>query len=213
MAVPYANLANPQTLNLYAMVSDDPETSADLDGHTQGSTANSPCSYESQQQCNNQQQQQSNDAADAQQQKPNGGTDEKPPEPNPPTSWKPGQPLPKDPSGLGPDWHKDDRHKNPNGEQWVNDKTGEKVEFERGRPGQTGEKRNDHWHYTPPDGDRGKEHIRPGDVGKLLLGAVDAVAQAIRDHPVATVAILGGAALAATILTGGAAAPALAFAF
>jgi RHS repeat-associated protein len=33
--VPYANLTNPQTLNLYAMVSDDPESSADLDGHQQ----------------------------------------------------------------------------------------------------------------------------------------------------------------------------------
>ncbi len=32
--VPYANLTNPQTLNLYAMVSDDPETFSDLDGHT-----------------------------------------------------------------------------------------------------------------------------------------------------------------------------------
>jgi hypothetical protein len=32
-AVPYANLTNPQTLNLYAMVSDNPETYADLDGH------------------------------------------------------------------------------------------------------------------------------------------------------------------------------------
>jgi RHS repeat-associated protein len=32
-AVPYANLSNPQTLNLYAMVSDNPETFADLDGH------------------------------------------------------------------------------------------------------------------------------------------------------------------------------------
>ena len=31
--VPYANLANPQTLNLYAMASDNPETFADLDGH------------------------------------------------------------------------------------------------------------------------------------------------------------------------------------
>ena len=31
--VPYANLANPQTLNLYAMVEDDPESFADLDGH------------------------------------------------------------------------------------------------------------------------------------------------------------------------------------
>jgi RHS repeat-associated protein len=34
--VPYADLTNPQTLNLYAMASDDPETSADLDGHTIG---------------------------------------------------------------------------------------------------------------------------------------------------------------------------------
>jgi RHS repeat-associated protein len=34
--VPYANLTNPQTLNLYAMVSDNPETFADLDGHEGG---------------------------------------------------------------------------------------------------------------------------------------------------------------------------------
>lgn len=33
-AVPYANLTNPQTLNLYAMTSDNPETFADLDGHS-----------------------------------------------------------------------------------------------------------------------------------------------------------------------------------
>jgi len=32
--VPYANLTNPQTLNLYAMVRDNPETFADLDGHS-----------------------------------------------------------------------------------------------------------------------------------------------------------------------------------
>jgi RHS repeat-associated protein len=31
--VPYASLTNPQTLNLYAMVSDDPESFADLNGH------------------------------------------------------------------------------------------------------------------------------------------------------------------------------------
>ena len=36
VAVPYANLTNPQTLNLYGMVADDPESFADLDGH-QGS--------------------------------------------------------------------------------------------------------------------------------------------------------------------------------
>lgn len=33
IAVPYANLTNPQTLNLYSMVHDDPESFADLDGH------------------------------------------------------------------------------------------------------------------------------------------------------------------------------------
>ena len=33
--VPYANLTNPQTLNLYSMVADDPESFADLDGHIQ----------------------------------------------------------------------------------------------------------------------------------------------------------------------------------
>jgi RHS repeat-associated protein len=31
--VPYANLTNPQTLNLYSMVGDDPESFADLNGH------------------------------------------------------------------------------------------------------------------------------------------------------------------------------------
>lgn len=36
VAVPYANLSNPQTLNLYGMVSDDPESFADLDGHDDG---------------------------------------------------------------------------------------------------------------------------------------------------------------------------------
>ena len=49
--VPYANLTNPQTLNLYAMVSDNPETFADLDGHDppppgtsgSGSAAGEPC--------------------------------------------------------------------------------------------------------------------------------------------------------------------------
>ncbi|HEY3973976.1 MAG TPA: RHS repeat-associated core domain-containing protein [Candidatus Sulfotelmatobacter sp.] len=38
--VPYANLTNPQTLNLYAMVADDPESFGDLDGH--GDTTAAP---------------------------------------------------------------------------------------------------------------------------------------------------------------------------
>jgi hypothetical protein len=43
--VPYANFSNPQTLNLYAMVHDDPETFADLDGHGQNGNCalNNPC--------------------------------------------------------------------------------------------------------------------------------------------------------------------------
>jgi RHS repeat-associated protein len=39
--VPYANLTNPQTLNLYAMVQDNPESFADLDGHDGNQNGNS----------------------------------------------------------------------------------------------------------------------------------------------------------------------------
>lgn len=49
--VPYANLSNPQTLNLYAMVSDNPETFADLDGHC--GTGGLPGAPSSIQPCNN----------------------------------------------------------------------------------------------------------------------------------------------------------------
>jgi RHS repeat-associated protein len=45
--VPYANLSNPQTLNLYAIVADNPETFADLDGHAcdgpSGGSGGAPC--------------------------------------------------------------------------------------------------------------------------------------------------------------------------
>ena len=44
--VPYANLTNPQTLNLYAMVSDNPESFADLDGHGCGAPASNSCPKE-----------------------------------------------------------------------------------------------------------------------------------------------------------------------
>ena len=43
VAVPYANLTNPQTLNLYAMVADDPESFADLDGHCIQDASNAGC--------------------------------------------------------------------------------------------------------------------------------------------------------------------------
>jgi RHS repeat-associated protein len=41
--VPYANLTNPQTLNLYAMISDNPESFADLTGHCGTGAPSEPC--------------------------------------------------------------------------------------------------------------------------------------------------------------------------
>ncbi len=46
VAVPYANLTNPQTLNLYSMVSDDPESFADLDGHKCDDNTGKGCFWE-----------------------------------------------------------------------------------------------------------------------------------------------------------------------
>jgi RHS repeat-associated protein len=51
VAVPYANLTNPQTLNLYAMVADDPESFADLDGHYFNTGFSQPESAQSQDLC------------------------------------------------------------------------------------------------------------------------------------------------------------------
>jgi RHS repeat-associated protein len=48
--VPYANLTNPQTLNLYAMVSDNPESFADLTGHCGVITPGAPAATRP---CNN----------------------------------------------------------------------------------------------------------------------------------------------------------------
>src|SRR5712692_808738 len=50
--VPYANLINPQTLNLYAMVADDPESFADLDGHLTMNSGSGPCNGENESNCN-----------------------------------------------------------------------------------------------------------------------------------------------------------------
>ena len=86
-----------------------------------------------------------------------------------PSSWTPDKPLPNDPKDLGPDWKKNPEHKDPNGEQYVNDETGEKLEWNKGRPGQPGNRRKDHWHYTPPGGKRGREHFGPGETVKKLI--------------------------------------------
>ena len=64
--VPYANLTNPQTLNLYAMVSDNPETFADLDGHVNPSPDDprrGPCADSGTTVCGQQQQQSAQSSA------------------------------------------------------------------------------------------------------------------------------------------------------
>jgi RHS repeat-associated protein len=77
--------------------------------------------------------------------------------------------LPQNPSGLGPEWVNDTRHRAPNGSRWVRG-DGEQLDFDKGQPGKTGWKGKDHWHVTHPGqkdydqtlGDRG--HVDPGKV-------------------------------------------------
>ena len=192
--VPYANLSNPQTLNLYAMVSDNPETFADLDGHC--GTGGLPGAPPSIQPCDNPGDNSHADAGDGDgnsgiaadcsvascessaeasakrteveaQEAANQNTKSKKKSDQPP-SWTPDKPVPSDPSKLGPDWKKNPQHQDPNGEEYINDKTGEKLEWNKGRPDKFGPKTDrgkDGWHYTPPGGVRGKQ-LDPGQVVK-----------------------------------------------
>ena len=96
-----------------------------------------------------------------------------PADPNKQPSWDKTKPLPSDPSKLGPDWKKNDNYKNPSGEEYINTKTGEKIEWNKGRPGPWGPKADrgkDGWHYTPPGGDRSKQ-MDPGQVLKTAAKA------------------------------------------
>jgi RHS repeat-associated protein len=102
------------------------------------------------------------------------------PEPRP-KSWDPSQPLPDNPDDLGPDWRRDPTHKNPNGDRYVNDTTGDKLDWEPGRPDLPGWRGRDHWHWVP-GGKKQDNHYRPGDtikqfssvgiVGALVLGII-----------------------------------------
>jgi RHS repeat-associated protein len=90
------------------------------------------------------------------------------PDPAKQPSWDKSKPLPDDPSKLGPDWRKNPDYKNPNGDEYINDKTGEKIEWNKGRPGPWGpnsDRGSDGWHYTPPGGERGRQ-LDPGQVIK-----------------------------------------------
>jgi hypothetical protein len=64
--------------------------------------------------------------------------------------------LPNDPSGLPPDWQRDPRHRDPNGERWVHP-GGDDLEWHKGRPGAPGWRGKDHWHHNG-----GNQHLPPG---------------------------------------------------
>ena len=84
-----------------------------------------------------------------------------------PPSWDPSKPLPDNPSKLGPDWTRDRGHKAPNDERWVNDKTGDKLDWHEGNPKAPKGTwdATDHWHWVPA-GEKKDEHYEPGDVIK-----------------------------------------------
>jgi hypothetical protein len=90
------------------------------------------------------------------------------------SSWDNTKPLPDDPSKLGPDWRKNDDHKHPHGDEYINDKTGEKLEWNKGRPGPWGpssDRGKDGWHHTPAGGTRGKQ-LDPGSMVRKYAPAV-----------------------------------------
>ena len=133
--VPYAKLNNPQSLNLYTYVLDNPLSFRDADGHEVGADTLQEL------------QKITSDSGNAAQNT------------TPETL--------SDPSKLGPEWVKDDTHKNPNGERYGRG-DGTRVDFDKGQKGAKGWRGKDHWHVIRPGenkpdkslGDRG--HIAPG---------------------------------------------------
>ena len=132
--VPYAKLDDPQTLNLYAYVGNNPLIRTDPTGH---------CS-----------------AGDIKCMKDNmfNFCGFRCPVASVPHTFK----LPSDPSGLGSDWTQDTGHKNPNGSKWKNP-DGWDLEFHKGKQGAKGFRGKDHWHLTPPGAEeKDDEHLAPG---------------------------------------------------
>lgn len=68
--------------------------------------------------------------------------------------------LPNDPSGLGKEWTRDPTFRHPNGSRWRRP-DGRFLDFDKGQPGQPGERGRDHWHVDQ-EGERGKKHLKPG---------------------------------------------------
>ncbi|HXO33618.1 MAG TPA: RHS repeat-associated core domain-containing protein, partial [Candidatus Acidoferrales bacterium] len=149
--VPYANLTNPQTLNLYAMVHDNPETFSDLDGH------DGAMGQAGKVEVNNQPE---NPTEAKQSQDPN--TSQSPTQDKKPV-------LPADPSGLGPEWKdvtpQDKKNPdNPKIPRRFRGPNGVEIEFDPAkpdaRPGTHGEQ--GHWHEIDPTGHRVGDYLRPG---------------------------------------------------
>jgi RHS repeat-associated protein len=125
IAVPYANLTNPQTLNLYSMVVDDPESFADLDGHCNTGAfptvcpGDDPVTHMSRCICQDPNQQNQQQSAQAKPKPKNQPYDPEPKNPDG-TRKPPPVPVPGCPT-CGWRWAKDDNPKNERGGRWVPD--------------------------------------------------------------------------------------------
>jgi RHS repeat-associated protein len=219
VAVPYANLTNPQTLNLYAIVHDNPESFADLDGHmaffgevwtgaatgNPSTTGNDQTSQgqavqaQDQNQSQNQQQSQAPKPAPA---SPDGT-------PKPPPVPVPGQPK------IDWEWHPDPS--NGRGGTWGPEK-GTWDGSKWGSPPSASWDGNGKAHWDVDNGKGGRQ--RYDENGKPMTPqqahSSSSIASGARDfvhaHPVATgiaagVLIVGG--VAAIVFSGGTAGPPL----
>lgn len=93
----------------------------------------------------------------------------------------------RDPSKLGPDWSRDPNHQSPNDERYVNDKTGDKLDWHEGQPGEKGNRGEDHWQWVP-GGEKQDEHYSPSDTIKqyaptavgvgIALGVIQSIIEA-----------------------------------
>lgn len=149
--VPYSKLGDPQTLNLYAYVRNNPMGVADADGHAGfphsafevGQADMAACSANVVETCQPASQPSDQDQSANQSQQPT---------------------LPDDPSGLGKEWTDVTPSKRPAGApRRYRGPKGSEIEFDKGTPGQPGWGGKNHWHEVDPKtGKRVGKHLPPG---------------------------------------------------